>query len=71
MVDFDSYQELRNRKRYKTNSDYKMNEKASTDYNGAGNSWVNMEEEVPEISILSQEAVNEQIKGFVAPSYVS
>ena len=67
MLDFDSYRELRNGKRYNTNSGQTVSEKSSTEDNRAGNSSENIEEEVPEIGTLTQEAVNEQIKEFSNP----
>ena len=66
MLGFDFYRELRNGKKYKTNSGQTMSENCSTEDNRAGNSSENTEEEVPEIHTLTQEAVNEQIKGFIA-----
>ena len=44
-----------------------MSENGSIEYNSAGNSSENTEGEFPEIRTLTQEAVNEQIKGFIAP----
>ena len=67
MLDFDSYRELRNGKRYNTNSGQTVSENGSTEDNRAGNSLENIEEEIPEIGTLTQEAVNEQIKGFITP----
>ena len=67
MLDSDSYRELGNGKRYKTGSDRTMSENASVEDNRAGHSAENTEQEVPKIRTLTQEAVNEQIKGFIAP----
>ena len=44
-----------------------MIESGSVEGNRAVNSLENTEGEVPEIRILTQEAVKEQIKGFIAP----
>ena len=44
-----------------------MSEDGSIEENRASNSSENFGEEVPEIHTLTQEAVNEQIKGFIAP----
>ena len=44
-----------------------MSENGGVEENRAGNSSGNVEEEVPEIQTLTQEAVNEQFKGLIAP----
>ena len=61
MLDLDSYRELRNSKRYKTNVDHTLSENGSLDNNSSGN-----EEEVSEFRTLNKKAVNQQIKGFIA-----
>ena len=43
-----------------------MIESGSVEDDGAGNSSENTEKEDPKIRTMSQEAVNEQIKGFIA-----
>ena len=45
-----------------------MSKNGSTEYNRAGklNSSENTKEEVPEVCVLTQEAVNEHIKGYIA-----
>ena len=67
MLDFDSYRELRSGERYNTNAVHTVSDNGSVEDNRADNSSKNTEEEVPETRILTQEAVNEQIKGFIAP----
>ena len=44
-----------------------MSENGSAEDNRTGNSSENIEKGVPEIRFLTQEAVNDQIKGFIAP----
>ena len=44
-----------------------MSENGSIEENVTGNSSENVEEEVSEIQTLTQEAVNEQIRGILAP----
>ena len=67
MSDSDSYRELKSGKRYNTSLWRTMSENDSIEEDSAGNSSENFDEEVPEIHTLTQEAVNEQIKGFIAP----
>ena len=61
------YRELMNCKMYKTNTDHKMSDNGSIEDNRVGNSSENTEEEVCEVRDLTQEAVNEQTKGFITP----
>ena len=44
-----------------------MSENGSAEDNMAGKASENTKGEVPEIRILTEEAINEQIKGFIAP----
>ena len=44
-----------------------MSENGNSEDNRASKSWENAEEEVLEIRTLTQEAVNEQVKGFSTP----
>ena len=67
MLDFDIDRELRNRKRYNTDTDDKMSENGSIESSGIGNPWENIGKEIPQVGVLIQEAVKEQIKGFIAP----
>ena len=67
MLDFDFYRELKKGKRYKRNAGYLISENGSTALNRADNSSENAEEEVAKIHALTQEAVSEGIKGFIAP----
>ena len=67
MLDSAYDRELRNGKRYNTNPRHTMSESGSIGKNAAGNSSKIIEGEVPEIHTLTQEEVNEQIKGFNAP----
>ena len=59
MLVFDPYRELSNSRRYNTDTDHKMIENGSVEDNKVGNSSKNTEEEVPEVRVLTQEAVNE------------
>ena len=59
--------ELKNGKRYNTNPESEMSENGNVEINRLNNSSENAEEEFSEIHTLTQEAVNEQIKGFIAP----
>ena len=67
MLDFEEYREFRNGKRYNTSVERTMNENGFFGENVTGNSSKIVEEEVSEIQTFTQEAVNEQIKGFIAP----
>ena len=67
MLAFDSYRELTNGKRYKTNTDHETCENGSTEDNRVCNSAEKTEEEASEVRVLTQEAVNEQMKRFFAP----
>ena len=67
MLDFDFYRELKKGKRYKRNAGYLISENSSTALNRADNSSKNAEEEVAKIHALTQEAVSEGMKGFIAP----
>ena len=68
MLAIDPYRELRIGKRHKTNTDYEKSEHGGTEDNRVSNLSENAEEEVPKLRVLTQEAVNEEIKGFIAPS---
>ena len=59
MLDFYSYRELRNGKRYKTIAGHKMSENGSTEGSKAGILWESTEKGVPESLTLTQEVVNE------------
>ena len=67
MLNSDSYRELRNVKRYNTNPDSEMSDSGNVEVNRRSTSPENVEEEIPEIHTLTQEEVNQQIKGFTAP----
>ena len=71
MLTVDQYRDLRNDERFKTNTDHKMSENGSIEDDRVGNLSKNTEEEIPEVRVPTQEVVNEQIKGFIAPSHVS
>ena len=66
MLNFNSYQELKNGKKYNNNLGRTMSQSGGVEDHRASNSSEYIEEEVPEIRTLNQEAVNEQIKGFIA-----
>ena len=67
MLDSAYYSELNNGKKYNTTPGPTMNENGRIEQNIAGNSSENVEGEGPEIHTLTQEVVNEQIKGFIVP----
>ena len=59
--------ELRNEKRYQTSIERIMSNHGSSDEIANGVSSENVEGDIPEFQTLTQEAVNEQIRGFIAP----
>ena len=61
------YRELRNAKRYQTSIDHTKSNHGSTEEIANRSSSGNVEGEVPESQTLTQEAVNEQLRGFSAP----
>ena len=67
MLDSDSYGEQRNGRSYNTNSGHTLTENGIVEDNRAAKSSEINEAEVPEIRTLTQEVVNEQIEGFIAP----
>ena len=67
MLDFEEYRELRNGKRYYTSIERTMSDHGSLGENLTGNSSEDVEEEVSEIQMLTEEMVNEQVRGFMAP----
>ena len=67
MLDSTDYKELRNEKRYLTSDGIGMSHLGSTEEIANRNSSENVVGENPEMQTLTQEAVNEQIRGFIAP----
>ena len=67
MLDSAEYRELRDGKRYQTLIKRTMSHHGSTEQNTTTITSENVEGEVSEIQTLTQEAVNEQIRGFIAP----
>ena len=67
MPDSGFYRELSSGKKYTKNSGQTLSDNGSVEDNRAGNSSENTKEEFSEIRTLTQEAVNKQIKGFIAP----
>ena len=61
------YRELKNGKILKTSTERKMSHHGSTEELVNRSSSENVEGESPEIQTLTQEAVNEQIRRFIAP----
>ena len=49
------------------NTNYKMSEKGSIEDNRVGNPSENTKKEIPEVRVLTQEAVSEQLNGFIPP----
>ena len=67
MLHSTEYGELRNGKGYQTSEEREMSRHGSTEEIVNRSSSVNVEGEIPEIQTLTHEAVNEQIRGFIAP----
>ena len=66
MLHSTDYRELRNGKRYQTSDEREMSHHGSTEEIANRISSENGKGENPEIQTLTQEAVNEQIRGFIA-----
>ena len=67
MLQSTDYRELKNGKRYQTSIERTMSNHGSTEEIANRSSLENVEGEVAEFQTLTQEAVNEQIRGFIAP----
>ena len=67
MLHSTDYRELRNGKRYQTSDQRIMSHHGITEEIANRSSSENVEGEIPEFQTLTQEAVNEQIRGFIAP----
>ena len=67
MLTSTDYRELRNGKRDQMSSGRIMSNHGSTEEIGNRSSPENVEGETPEFQMLTQEAVNEQFRGFIAP----
>ena len=67
MLSSSEYRELGNGKRYQTSIERTMSDHGSTEDIANGVSSENIEGEVSEIQTLTQEAINEQIRVFIAP----
>ena len=67
MFNFPDYREFRNGKRYQTSTKRTMSSHGNTEALANRSSSGNVEREVPEFQTLIQEAINEQIRGFIAP----
>ena len=67
MLHSTDYRELRNGKRYQTSIERIMSNHGSTEEIANRISSEIVEGEIPEIQTLTQKAVNEQIRGFIAP----
>ena len=61
------YGELRNGKRYQTSTERIVSNHGTTEEISNRSSLENVKGEIPEIQTLTQEAVNEQIRGFIDP----
>ena len=66
MLHSTDYRELRNGKRYQNSIERTMRNQSSTEEIANRSSLENVEE-APEFQTLTQEAVNEQIRGFITP----
>ena len=62
-----NYRELRIEKLYQTSAEREMRHHGSTEQLLNNSLSENIERESPEIQTLTQEAVDEQIRGFIAP----
>ena len=67
MLHSTDYKELRNGKRYQTSDEREMSNHGSTEETANRSSSENVDGEIPQIQTLTQDAVNEQIRGFIAP----
>ena len=67
MLGSTEYKKLRNGKRYQTSIEHTKCDHGSTEENAIGTSSENVEGEISKIQTLTQEAVNEQIRWFIAP----
>ena len=67
MLPSTDYRELRSVKRYQTSDEGVMSHHGSTEEIANRRSSENVRGEIPEFQTLAQEAVNEQIRGFIAP----
>ena len=69
MLDSECYKKMGSGNRYPTNVESTMNENGSIEENGTASSWEIVGEEVADNQTLTHEAVNEQIKEFIAPLF--
>ena len=67
MLDSAEYRELTKGKQYQTLIELTMSDHGSKEENAIGISLENVKGEISEIQPLTQEAVNEQIRGLIAP----
>ena len=67
MLNSIEYREMRNGKRYLMSDESEMSHHGSTEESANRNSSENVVGENPEMQTLTQEAVDEQITGFIAP----
>ena len=67
MLHSTDYRELRNGKRYQTSNELIMSNHGSTEEIANRSSSENIEGEIPEFQTLTQEVVNEHIRGFFDP----
>ena len=67
MLHSTDHRELRNGKRYRTSDEREMSHHGSTEEIANRSSSEDVEGQIPDIQTLTQEAVNEQIRGFIAP----
>ena len=67
MLNSTDYRELRNRKRYLTSDEKEMCHHGSTEEFANRNSSENVVGENLEMQTFTQEAIDEQIRGFIAP----
>ena len=67
MLHCTNFGELRSQKRYQTSDEREMSHHGSTQKIASRSSSENVEGENQEFQTLTQEAVNEQIRRFIAP----
>ena len=67
MLHSTDYRELRNGKHYQTSDERVMSHHGTTEEIANRSSSENVEGGIPEFQTFTQEAVNEHIRGFIAP----
>ena len=66
MLNSTDYRKLRNDKRYQSSTERTLNNNGTTEEIANRSSKENVDQQVPEFRTLTQEAVNEHVRGFIA-----